>query len=483
MGEIPAHRRSRNQSDAARQVGVGGDVRVRRARGPARPQLAHLRDSAAGRWAEPHQPGRVRRDCADGAAGSHARRAALAPTRDRDDVLLVRVPRLRRAQRHARRRRDAVGRRPVLARAVPRRLRDDRLARSAAHARPRRGPLARRSRRCARDHRARGGVRVSPGVGRGHRRLHLGGNEARVPDRRRCAACACRRRGRPDGRTSARTWLLLAGGLLVFGIGDVDFATLATTGQWKAGQVIDVAWAAGLLMLASAAWEPPAPEGVSTPRGLRRLVLAVPSAVVALALLVVGRGQISGAAIGLAGATLLCALVRMAHAVGLEGRLEATRAQAFTDDLARLGNRRLLVEDLDRVADERAAGLARCARGSSTSTASRATTTRSATSAGDGCFPSRRRTRAAVSARRSLPSRRRRVLHARHRRPARAGRAVAGARSRARRGARRRHCRLFLRRRVASARGSDLERGTRARRSPDVRAEGPATGARRGFDA
>ena len=126
---------------------------------------------------------------------------------------------------------------------------------------------------------------------------------------------------------------------------------MATTGQWKAGQVIDVAWAAGLLMLAAAAWEPPAPEGVSTARGLRRLVLAVPSAVVALALLVVGRGQISGAAIGLAGATLLCALVRMAHAVGLEGRLEATRAQAFTDDLTQLGNRRLLVEDLDRVAD------------------------------------------------------------------------------------------------------------------------------------
>ena len=38
----------------------------------------------------------------------------------------------------------------------------------------------------------------------------------------------------------------------------------------------------------------------------------------------------------------------MAHAVGLEGRLEVTRAQALTDDLTQLGNRRLLVEDLDR---------------------------------------------------------------------------------------------------------------------------------------
>jgi diguanylate cyclase (GGDEF)-like protein len=152
--------------------------------------------------------------------------------------------------------------------------------------------------------------------------------------------------GRP-----ARTWLLLAGGLVVFGIGDVDFATLATNGGSKAGQLIDVAWAVGLLMLAAAAWEPPPPEGASPPRGMRRLVLAVPSAAVAVGLLAVGRGHISGAAIVLATATLVCALLRMAHAVGLEGRLEVTRAQAFTDDLTQLGNRRLLVEDLERATD------------------------------------------------------------------------------------------------------------------------------------
>ena len=93
------------------------------------------------------------------------------------------------------------------------------------------------------------------------------------------------------GGRPARTWLLLGGGTLVFGIGDVDYVTLATTGAWKPGQVIDVAWAVGLLMLTGAAWEPPPPEGASPPRGMRRLVLAVPSAAVALALLVVGRGH------------------------------------------------------------------------------------------------------------------------------------------------------------------------------------------------
>ena len=54
--------------------------------------------------------------------------------------------------------------------------------------------------RGARDHRARRGVRLPPGVRRRHRRLDLGRDEARVPARRRRAARARRRRGRPDRR-------------------------------------------------------------------------------------------------------------------------------------------------------------------------------------------------------------------------------------------------------------------------------------------
>ena len=147
------------------------------------------------------------------------------------------------------------------------------------------------------------------------------------------------------GGRPARTWLLLGGGLVVFGIGDVDYVTT----QWTAGQVIDVAWAAGMLMLAAAAWEPPPAEAAAPPRGMRRLVLAVPSAGVAVVMLVAGTGRIGGAAAALATATLVCALLRMAHAVALEGRLEATRTQALTDDLTQLGNRRLLIENLDRM--------------------------------------------------------------------------------------------------------------------------------------
>ena len=76
------------------------------------------------------------------------------------------------------------------------------------------------------------------------------------------------------GRAGSARWLLLGGGLVVFGIGDVDYVNT----QWTGSQVIDVAWATGLLMLAAAAWEPPPAEAAAVPRGMRRLVLAVPSA-------------------------------------------------------------------------------------------------------------------------------------------------------------------------------------------------------------
>jgi hypothetical protein len=62
-------------------------------------------------------------------------------------------------------------------------------------------------------------------------------------------------------------------------------------------------------MLSAAAWEPPPAEAAEVPRGMRRLVLAVPSAGVAVGLLVVGSGRIGTAATVLATATLLCALL------------------------------------------------------------------------------------------------------------------------------------------------------------------------------
>jgi diguanylate cyclase (GGDEF)-like protein len=154
------------------------------------------------------------------------------------------------------------------------------------------------------------------------------------------------------GARPLRSWLLLGGGFAVFGVGDSVYVSLAVTGRYVPGHLLDVSWAAGLLVLAAAAWQPWAEDVVPAARGFRRLVLAVPSAVVALGLLVANHEAIGNVAVGFAAATLVCALMRMTYAVILEGRLEATRVQALTDELTGLGNRRLLLEHLDRVAAE-----------------------------------------------------------------------------------------------------------------------------------
>ena len=149
------------------------------------------------------------------------------------------------------------------------------------------------------------------------------------------------------GARPLRMWLLVASGFAIFAVGDSIYVTLATTGKYVPGGLLDVAWPAGLLLLTAAAWQP-LPADAATSRGLRRLVLALPSAIVALALLVAGANRIGTVGLVLAVVTLACSLVRMAYAVVLEERLETTRTQALTDELTGLGNRRLLLEHLEQ---------------------------------------------------------------------------------------------------------------------------------------
>ena len=158
------------------------------------------------------------------------------------------------------------------------------------------------------------------------------------------------------GGRPIKTWLLLATGFATFGLGDSLYVSLATSSRSMPGHLLDSTWSLGLLLFAAAAWEPPAEAVPSVPNGLRRLVLAVPSAAVALGLLVAGEKHVGFPGVVLASATLFFALVRMAYAVVLEGRLEVTRAQAITDDLTQIGNRRLLLQHLERAAAEARAG-------------------------------------------------------------------------------------------------------------------------------
>src|SRR5207247_1983806 len=126
------------------------------------------------------------------------------------------------------------------------------------------------------------------------------------------------------GARPLRMWLLVASGFVIFAVADSIYVTLATTGQYVPGRFLDVAWPAGLLLLTKAASQP-LPVDAAPSHGLRRLVLALPSAAVAVTLIVGGADRIGVVAVVLAIATLVCSLIRMAYAVALAARLEATR--------------------------------------------------------------------------------------------------------------------------------------------------------------
>jgi len=154
------------------------------------------------------------------------------------------------------------------------------------------------------------------------------------------------------GARPFRTWLLVGAGLVVFAISDSVYVTLATTGRYSPGGLLDAGWPAGLLLFAAAAWQPQPAASASEGRGLRRLALALPASAVALGLLVAGRDRVGVITTALAAATLVATLVRTAYAVVLEHRLHASRLEAMTDELTGLGNRRCFLQALESALQE-----------------------------------------------------------------------------------------------------------------------------------
>jgi two-component system, cell cycle response regulator len=150
------------------------------------------------------------------------------------------------------------------------------------------------------------------------------------------------------GIRSLRTWLLMGAGLTVFAVSDAVYVTLATTGRYVPGGMLDAGWPAGLLLMAAAAWLPLQAATPSVGR-LRHLVLALPASAIALVLLVLGSQRVGGVSIGLAAGTLVVSFVRTGYAVVAERRSEESRLQAVTDELTGLGNRRALLRQLELV--------------------------------------------------------------------------------------------------------------------------------------
>jgi diguanylate cyclase (GGDEF)-like protein/putative nucleotidyltransferase with HDIG domain len=153
-------------------------------------------------------------------------------------------------------------------------------------------------------------------------------------------------------------WGWIAGGTAVYAATDAVYLYQSTAGGYLPGSLLDVGWPLAALMLAFAAWRPvPAPRPVDAVRGVS-IVLPVVLGFACIALLLADHvGDIGAPAVGLAAATLMTVLVRLAMTFAENARmLDASRHESRTDALTGLGNRRALMADLERAVDHAGAG-------------------------------------------------------------------------------------------------------------------------------
>ncbi|MEA2405906.1 MAG: hypothetical protein QOE69_25 [Thermoleophilaceae bacterium] len=142
-------------------------------------------------------------------------------------------------------------------------------------------------------------------------------------------------------------WLLLGGGLALTAVADGLYLVQSAEGTYQQGSAVDLAWPASALLVAVAAWQPS-----RTRIAIHDwLVIAVPvgGGLVAVQLLVYDHFEaVNVAAVSLAAWALLLALARMALAF-LENQRSLTQshAEARTDSLTGLRNRRSLLADLE----------------------------------------------------------------------------------------------------------------------------------------
>src|SRR5215212_4081048 len=143
-------------------------------------------------------------------------------------------------------------------------------------------------------------------------------------------------------------WLLIGGGLALTAVADGFYLVQSATDQYVQGGMLDAAWPASALLVAVAAWQP-ARRHITIRDWL---IIAVPATcgLVAVQLLVFDHFErdVNDAGVSFAAWALLLALARMALAF-LENQrsLTTSHAEARTDSLTGLRNRRCLLADLE----------------------------------------------------------------------------------------------------------------------------------------
>jgi two-component system, cell cycle response regulator len=156
------------------------------------------------------------------------------------------------------------------------------------------------------------------------------------------------------GWRPGRTWVLMALGFGLFAVIDTVYLYQTAVGTYVEDKLLDAGWPAVYVLVAFAAWQPQKRLDARALRGGAMLALPAGSALLALGMLLFDHYvELNDLALWMASASLLAVVVRFALTFRANLRmLHSSEEEATTDALTGLGNRRALVQDLERAADE-----------------------------------------------------------------------------------------------------------------------------------
>ena len=150
-----------------------------------------------------------------------------------------------------------------------------------------------------------------------------------------------------------RTWRLLLFGFALMTVGDVLYGVAAVAGRFRFGSYLDVLFTGGPVFVALAATYAPV-VGAAAARPLRASsALPALATLTALAVLVAGSyTMVPMVAVWSASVCVVFAVCRTSQLFAQGRVLERTRAQARTDELTGLANRRALLEAINATAEQ-----------------------------------------------------------------------------------------------------------------------------------
>jgi two-component system cell cycle response regulator len=147
-----------------------------------------------------------------------------------------------------------------------------------------------------------------------------------------------------------RAWLLLGAAVTTSAVADIIVVYQSATGSYVAGTVLDAMWPASMTLFALAAWAPERRFTNAPVQAAHTILVTLFAAILVLGLLVLASfDRVTPVAVGLAAGALVVACVRAGLTYVENVRmLRASAREALTDALTGLGNRRALMDDLER---------------------------------------------------------------------------------------------------------------------------------------